>query len=123
MKKIAIFGVGAQGSTIARRMDEHPNVSGIVCADYDSRAAEELSNSLNKASALQLDASDVNNVIKAAGGCDLVVNGLPLEYDLIVMEAALAVNASYMDMAGPMEDIGFEELAKLDITVDEFIGN
>jgi hypothetical protein len=52
-----------------------------------------------------------------------VVNGLPLEYDLIVMEAALAVNASYMDMAGPMEDIGFEELAKLDITVDEFIGN
>jgi saccharopine dehydrogenase-like NADP-dependent oxidoreductase len=68
MKKIAIFGVGAQGSTIARRMDEHPNVSGIVCADYDSRAAEELSNSLNKASALQLDASDVNNVIKAAGG-------------------------------------------------------
>jgi saccharopine dehydrogenase-like NADP-dependent oxidoreductase len=68
MKKIAIFGVGAQGSTIARRMDEHPNVSEIVCADYDSRAAEELSNSLNKASALQLDASDVNNVIKAAGG-------------------------------------------------------
>lgn len=49
-------------------MDEHPNVSEIVCADYDSRAAEELSNSLNKASALQLDASDVNNVIKAAGG-------------------------------------------------------
>jgi len=113
VKKIAIFGVGAQGSTIARRMDEHPNVSEIICADYDSRAAEELSKSLSKANALQLDASDINNVIKAAEGCDLVVNGLPLEYDLTVMEAALAVNASYMDMAGPMEDIGFVESYQL----------
>jgi saccharopine dehydrogenase-like NADP-dependent oxidoreductase len=113
VKKIIIAGVGAQGSTIARRMDEHPKVSEIICADYDSRAAGELSNSLNKASALQLDASNVNNVIKAAAGCDLVVNGLPLEYDLIVMEAALAVNASYMDMAGPMEDIGFVESYQL----------
>ena len=85
MKKIAIFGVGAQGSTIARRMDEHPNVSEIICADYDRRAAEELSKSLSKTKPLQLDASDVKNVIKAAEGCDLVVNGLPLEYDLIVM--------------------------------------
>lgn len=113
MKKLIILGVGAQGSTIARRMDEHPNVSEIICADYDSRAAEVLSISLKKASALQLDASDVNSVIKAAEGCDLVVNGLPLEYDLIVMEAALAVNASYMDMAGPMEDIGFIESYQL----------
>lgn len=98
MKKIVIFGVGAQGSTIARRLNEHPNVSEIVCADYDRRAAEELSNSLDKARGLQLDASDVNKVIEAAEGCDLVVNGLPLEFDLIVMEAALAVGASYMDM-------------------------
>ncbi len=113
MKKIIIFGVGAQGSTIARRMNEHPNVSEIICADYDSRAARELSNSLDKARALQLDASEVSNVIKAAAGCDLVVNGLPLEFDLIVMEAALAVNASYMDMAGPMEDIGFVESYQL----------
>jgi saccharopine dehydrogenase (NAD+, L-lysine-forming) len=113
MKKIIIIGVGAQGNTIARRMDELPNISEIICADYDSRAAEELSKSLSKASALQLDASDVKKVIKAAEGCDLVVNGLPLEYDLIVMEAALAVNASYMDMAGPMEDIGFVESYRL----------
>lgn len=113
VKRIAIIGVGAQGSTIARRMEEHPNVSKIICADYDSRAAEELSNSLSKASALQLDASKVSNVIKAAEGCDLVVNGLPLEFNLTVMEGALAVNAAYMDMAGPMEDIGFIESYQL----------
>jgi saccharopine dehydrogenase-like NADP-dependent oxidoreductase len=94
-------------------MNEHPGVSEIICADYDRKAAEALSGSLSKARALQLDASDVNNVIQAAKGCDLIVNGLPLDFNLLVMEAALAVNASYFDMAGPMEDIGFVESYKL----------
>ena len=113
MKKLLIIGVGAQGSTIARRMDEHPGVSKIICADYDIQAAEKLSSALKKATALSLDAKDLNDVIKAADGCDLIVNGLPLQYDLLIMEAALAVNASYLDMAGPMEDIGFVESYKL----------
>ena len=109
MKKIIVVGVGAQGSTIAKRMDEHPGVSEIVCADYDIHAARKLSTSLKKAKALQLDARDVKKVMWAAEECDLVVNGLPLEFNLMIMEAALAVNASYMDMAGPMEEIGFVE--------------
>jgi saccharopine dehydrogenase-like NADP-dependent oxidoreductase len=113
MKKIIVVGVGAQGSTIAKRMDEHPDVSEIICADYDLTAAQALKNSLAKARALQLDARDVGRVIDAAQGCDLVVNGLPLEFNLIVMEAALAVNASYFDMAGPMESIGFVESYQL----------
>ncbi len=113
VKKLIIIGVGAQGSTIAKRMDEHPAVSEIICADYDIQAAQKLSSSLEKATAMQLDARDQKNVIKAAEGCDLIINGLPLEYDLIIMEAALEVNASYLDMAGPMEDIGFVESYKL----------
>ena len=40
MKKIIIVGVGAQGSTIARRLDEHPAVDEIICADYDIIAAK-----------------------------------------------------------------------------------
>ena len=104
-----IVGVGAQGSTIAKRMDEHPEVSEIICADYDMEVAEKLSSSLKRSKALQLDAGEVANVIQAAQGCDLVVNGLPLEYNLIIMEAALALNASYVDLAGPMEKIGFVE--------------
>ena len=109
MKKIVVVGVGAQGSTIAKRLDEHPQVKEIICADYDQEAAETLSKTLTKARSVQLDASEVQNVIRIAQGCDLIVNGLPLEYNLIIMEAALAVHASYFDMAGPMEDIGFVE--------------
>jgi len=113
MKRMIVIGVGAQGSTIAKRMNDHPDVSEIICADYDRKAAEALSATLEKATALQLDASSIDNVTAAAEGCDLIVNGLPLEYNLLVMEAALAVNSSYIDMAGPMEDIGFVESYKL----------
>ncbi|MEJ2025336.1 MAG: saccharopine dehydrogenase NADP-binding domain-containing protein, partial [Deltaproteobacteria bacterium] len=113
MKKIFIIGVGAQGSTIAKRMDEHPGVSEIVCADYDGEAARKLAATLKKAQAVPVDANEATNVIDAAAGCDLVVNGLPLEYDLTIMKTALEVNASYIDMAGPMEDIGFVESYRL----------
>ena len=41
-KKILVLGTGAQGSTVAQRMDEEPNVSEIICADYDEKAVEGL---------------------------------------------------------------------------------
>ncbi len=47
MRKIMIMGAGAQGSTIAKRMQEESSVDEIVCADYDMRAAEELEKSLS----------------------------------------------------------------------------
>ncbi|MCF8067451.1 MAG: saccharopine dehydrogenase NADP-binding domain-containing protein [Desulfobacterales bacterium] len=99
MKKILIIGVGAQGSTIAKRMNDEPNVSEIICADYDDKAAKELENTLEKARALQLDASKLENVIEAAQGVDLIVNGLPLEFGPNLIEAALTVKANYQDMA------------------------
>jgi len=46
MKKIMIMGAGAQGSTIAKRMQEEPSLEEIVCADYDMRAAQELEKAL-----------------------------------------------------------------------------
>ena len=109
MKRMIVVGVGAQGSTIAKRLSVHPDVSEIICADYDPKAAKALCDTLGTASAVQLDARNIKDIIGAASGCDLIVNGLPLEFNLSVMEAALQVGASYMDMAGPMEDIGFVE--------------
>jgi len=34
MKRIIVMGTGAQGSIVTRRLDEEPNVSEIICADY-----------------------------------------------------------------------------------------
>lgn len=98
MKKIMIIGVGAQGSTIAKRLDELENVSEIICADYDLKAADELERILNKAKAVQVNANDVNDIVKAAENADIIVNGLPIQFNMNVMEAALEINASYQDL-------------------------
>jgi saccharopine dehydrogenase-like NADP-dependent oxidoreductase len=99
MRKILIMGAGAQGSTIARRLQEESRIEEIVCADYDTRAAEELEKALSKAKAVQVDASEVANIVAAAQGCELIVNGLPPEFNMRVMDAALEAGASYLDMA------------------------
>ena len=107
MKKIMVMGTGAQGSVIARRLQEEPCVTEIVCADYDTRAAQELEKSLSKAKAIQVNAKNVAEIVKAAQGCELIVNGLPPEFNMGVMDAALEVGACYQDMASGAEDDDF----------------
>lgn len=109
-KNIIILGVGAQGSTVAQRMDEEPNVDRIVCADYDGKAVEEIVSKLKKGVPATVDASDRDSIVKAAQGCDLIVNGLPLRWHGNVLDAALEVGADYQDFAAtdalapPLED-------------------
>ena len=94
MKKVMIIGVGAQGSTIAKRLDElEENVSQIICADYDLKAADDLGKTLEKATAVQVNANDVKDIVKAAGNADIIVNGLPIQFNMNVMEAALEIGA------------------------------
>jgi len=99
MRKIMILGTGAQGSTIAKRMQEEPSVEEIICADYDMRAAEDLEKSLSKAKAVKVDGSKAENIVAAAKDCGLIVNGLPPDFNSQVLDAALEAGASYLDMA------------------------
>lgn len=99
MKKLLILGVGAQGSTVAKRMDEEPNVAEIICADYDEKAVLELTKMLKKGKPLQIDAGKVENIVKAAEGVDLIVNALPMAFGRIVLEAAIQAKTNYQDFA------------------------
>ena len=98
-KKILVLGTGAQGSTVAQRMDEEPNVSEIICADVDQKAVDELVKILTKARGAIVDANDVNSIIDVAQGVDLIVNALPIRFAPKVLDAAIAVNANYQDFA------------------------
>ena len=57
MKKILVLGTGAQGTTVAKRLDEEPNVSEIICADYNKAAVYELVSALTKAKGVQITSS------------------------------------------------------------------
>jgi len=98
-KKVLVLGTGAQGTVAARRLDEDPLVSELICASKRAEAVERLAGPLKKAKGIVIDAKDREAVFKAAQGADLVVNALPLEWTKNVFDAALAAKADYQDYA------------------------
>jgi saccharopine dehydrogenase (NAD+, L-lysine-forming) len=117
MKRLLILGVGAQGSTVAKLMNEEPGVSEIICADYDEKAVGEMEKNLEKAKALKLDASRVENIVQAAEGVDLIVNAFPISFGHNVLRAALEARVNYQDFAAAeSEEIPYEEGIKLMLT-------
>ena len=99
MKKILILGVGAQGSTVAQRLDEEPAVDEIICADFDEKAVSNLVKMLKKARGMRVDAGNRKEIVEAAKGADLLVNALPLEFGRQALEAALEAGTHYQDFA------------------------
>lgn len=104
MKTVLVLGVGAQGSTVARKLDEEPNVEKVICADYDLAGAEKLAASLKKGVAVKVDGSKQEEIEKAAQGVDLIVNAMPLDFGVNVLNAAINVGTNYQDFAA-CEDI------------------
>lgn len=99
MKKVMVCGCGAQGSTICRKLDEEPNVQEIICVDYSVAAAEAVCKLMKKGTPKQVDVSSIDAIVEAAQGCELIVNVVPLDFGLNVLEAAIRVKANYQDLA------------------------
>ena len=99
MKKVMVCGCGAQGSTICRKLDQEPNIEEVVCADFNYAAAEAVCKLMTKGTPKQVDASNVDAIVAAAEGCELIVNVMPLELGINVMKAALQVKACYQDLS------------------------
>jgi saccharopine dehydrogenase (NAD+, L-lysine-forming) len=119
-KTVIVMGTGAQGGTIAMRLNDEPNVEKIICADYDLKAAARYEKMLDKAVAVKVDARNLDEIVEASRGAWLIVNGLPPDFNTNVMQAALKNNMHYQDMAsGPVEDIDFVGAVKRQLGLDE----
>lgn len=119
-KTIIVLGTGAQGSTIAMRLDQEPGVEKIICADYNLEAAQRLEKKLTKAIAVKVDGSNTDEILEASKGADLIVNALPPDFNVNLMEAALKGKMNYQDMAsGPVEDIDFVGAVKRELAYDD----
>lgn len=99
MRKVMVCGCGVQGTTICRKLDLEPNVEEIICADYDIKIAEEVCKMMKKGKPVKVDASNIDEIVKAAEGCELIVNVMPLDFGVNVLEAAIRVKANYQDLA------------------------
>ena len=99
MKKVMVCGCGAQGSTICRKLDEEEIVEEIICADHDFEAAEAVCKLMRKGTPVKVDAEDIEEIKKAAEGCELLVNVMPLRFGANMLKAAMELGCSYQDLA------------------------
>ncbi|MBR4471973.1 MAG: saccharopine dehydrogenase NADP-binding domain-containing protein [Erysipelotrichaceae bacterium] len=99
MKKVMVCGCGAQGSTICRKLDQEPNIEEVICADHDFLRAESVSRLMKKGKPVKVDASNLDEIIKAAQGCELLVNVMPLDFGPNMLKAAMELGCCYQDLS------------------------
>lgn len=105
MKRIVILGAGAQGAPCAAILSRIRAVDEVVLADYNLELATKVADKINAGSGqsvkpvqpVQVDASDVNQLIQVFTGAEAVINLTNPLYNAQIMEACLAVKAHYVD--------------------------
>ena len=101
MKKVLIIGAGAQGGPCTSILSRDDSISEILLADIDLDLARAVQKKIDssKVKAMQLDASDVEAVTKAAEGTDIIINLTLIDFNDVIIQAALANNIHYIDTA------------------------
>lgn len=99
MTTVLVIGAGAQGGPCASILARDRDVSGIVLADINLELAKRVAKKVgsDKIAVLKLDAGNVDDVVRAAKGVEVIINLTLTAYDMIIMEAALRCGANYVD--------------------------
>ncbi|MBS0153404.1 MAG: saccharopine dehydrogenase NADP-binding domain-containing protein [Nitrospira sp.] len=95
--KVFVLGVGATGSLLVKllaRQGHH-----VLCGDRDPVRAREFLGAKSPIAVQQVNARNLRSIVKAAGGCHLLINACPAVFNNIVMRAALSLGAHYLDTA------------------------
>ncbi|MBT3185752.1 MAG: hypothetical protein HN342_14640 [Nitrospina sp.] len=118
--KILVAGAGVQGRMIVSRLNETPGVSEVISADYNFEAARYLAESLDKVTAVQVNAKNTEEIVDISKGADLLVNALPPDFNIGLMEAALQGNMHYQDLAsGPVPGFDFVSCVKNQLELNQ----
>jgi saccharopine dehydrogenase (NAD+, L-lysine forming) len=94
--KVFVLGVGGAGSLLAQLLERQGHT--VWCGDRDPERARLF---LGKKSAIEIVETNARNmwsIVRAARGCNLVVNASPAVFNEIVLRAALRLRAHYLDL-------------------------
>jgi lysine 6-dehydrogenase len=116
MKKILLIGCGMQAYGAALDLIRFGNPEELILSDAFPEAITKLSLFLKrhsnpvKLTHLTLDAGDIAATVKAAKGCDLILNTAPYRYALDLTLAAIQAKVSLVDLGGDT-DMVLKQLA------------
>ncbi len=95
--RIFVLGAGATGSLLAQLLKRQGHT--VWCGDRDLERARRF---LGKRSAIpitEVNARNLRGIVRAARGCQLIVNASASVFNQIVMRAALRLRAHYLDLS------------------------
>jgi saccharopine dehydrogenase-like NADP-dependent oxidoreductase len=95
--RIFVLGVGAAGSLLAKFLQRQGHR--ISCGDRDPDRAHHFLGANSEIPVSKVNARDMWGILRAAHGCQLVVNTCPPVLNRIIMRAALRLRAHYFDTA------------------------
>jgi lysine 6-dehydrogenase len=100
--KVVVLGAGLMGRAVVLDLAGAREVSNILVADFDRERARDVANKFGrgKARGVIADVRDTQHLAKVLRGCDVVVNCTQYNWNLDVMQAAIAAQVHYMDLGG-----------------------
>ena len=101
MHKVLLLGAGKIGRMIVRLLADSGDFQ-ITVGDADTRALERISK-LGKITAVQVDASNKESLLKAMDGSQSVMSALSYRFNPLVAEVALEAGLSYFDLTEDVE--------------------
>ncbi|MEW6716901.1 MAG: saccharopine dehydrogenase NADP-binding domain-containing protein [Chloroflexota bacterium] len=113
MRVIVLGGAGAVCKETTRDLAQFSNFDEIVVADYNMEAATKLVESIGNPHLIpfRFDAGDYDTMLELFPQFDIVINGLPFEFDYAVNKACVEVGVNGLDLSSEDPQFGLHEEA------------
>src|SRR5882724_1719523 len=95
--RIFVLGAGATGSLLATLLERQGHT--VWCGDRDPERGRRFLGKRSTIAVTEVNARNLHGIVRAARGCNLVVNASASVFNQIVMRAALRLRAHYVDLS------------------------
>jgi saccharopine dehydrogenase-like NADP-dependent oxidoreductase len=95
--RIFVLGAGATGSLLAQLLERQGHT--VWCGDRDPERARRFLGRKSTIAVTEVNARNLRGIVKAARGCQLIVNASASVFNEIVLRAALRLRAHYVDLS------------------------
>jgi len=109
--RIFVLGAGATGSLLAQLL--HRQGHTVWCGDRDLQRAHHFLGKNTSIAITDVNARNLRGIVRAARGCQLLINASASVFNQIVMRAALRLGVHYLDLSSHLTQNPFkaEQLA------------
>ncbi len=113
MRALVLGGAGAVCNETTRDLARYSDFEEIVVADYDVEAAQTLVDEIGdpRLRVIPFDANDYDRMLELFPGFDVVINGLPFQYDYPVNKACVEVGVNGLDLSSDDPQFALHEEA------------